>query len=423
MNIDDLIILSIDDHTVEPPDLFEHHLPAKYRDRAPRLVSDESGKEHWEFEGKEFGISGLNATVSWPKEEWGLNPSALAEMRPATYLIDERIRDMNRNGVLASMCFPSLPGFSGRRFQEAADKDLAAVMLQAYNDWHIDEWCASYPGRFMPLSIGPAWDMDALVAEVKRVAAKGSVAISMPELPHIQGLPTYQSEYWDPFFRAVCDEGLVMCLHIGMGLDAIDMGPDFAPDNFMVLSTQVTVLAVQDLLWGPAMRKYPDLKIAFSEGGIGWIPFLMDRVDRHYVNQRWTGQDFGDKMPSDVFREHALACFIYDPTSLKLFDEIGIDLIAFECDYPHSDSLWPDAPEILLEQCNGAGLSDEDIEKISWRNVARFCDYDPFAVLPKEQATVGALRALATDVDTSTVSRDEWRARYEANPTYQLAAP
>jgi predicted TIM-barrel fold metal-dependent hydrolase len=423
MNIDDLIILSIDDHTVEPPDLFEHHLPAKYRDRAPRLVSDESGKEHWEFEGKEFGISGLNATVSWPKEEWGLNPSALAEMRPATYLIDERIRDMNRNGVLASMCFPSLPGFSGRRFQEAADKDLAAVMLQAYNDWHIDEWCASYPGRFMPLSIGPAWDMDALVAEVKRVAAKGSLAISMPELPHIQGLPTYQSEYWDPFFRAVCDEGLVMCLHIGMGLDAIDMGPDFAPDNFMVLSTQVTVLAVQDLLWGPAMRKYPDLKIAFSEGGIGWIPFLMDRVDRHYVNQRWTGQDFGDKMPSDVFREHALACFIYDPTSLKLFDEIGIDLIAFECDYPHSDSLWPDAPEILLEQCNGAGLSDEDIEKISWRNVARFCDYDPFAVLPKEQATVGALRALATDVDTSTVSRDEWRARYEANPTYQLAAP
>ena len=109
-----------------------------------------------------------------------------------------------------------------------------------------------------------------------------------------------------------------MCLHIGMGLDAIDMGPEFSADLMMVLSTQVTVLAVQDLLWGPAMRKYPDLKIAFSEGGIGWIPFLMDRVDRHYVNQRWTGQDFGAKTPSEVFREHALACFIYDPTALKL---------------------------------------------------------------------------------------------------------
>jgi predicted TIM-barrel fold metal-dependent hydrolase len=422
VKVEDMIILSIDDHTVEPPDLFEHHVPAKYKDRAPRLVRDANGNEHWEFEGKEFGIFGLNATVSWPKEEWGLNPSALAEMRPAAYLIDERIRDMNCNGVLASMCFPSLPGFSGRRFQEADDKDLANVMLQAYNDWHIDEWCASYPGRFMPLSIGPAWDMDALVAEIKRVSAKGCRAISMPELPYIQGLPSYQHDYWEPFFRAICDEDLVMCLHIGMGLDAINMGPDFAPDNFMVLATQVTVLAVQDLLWGPAMRKYPDLKIAFSEGGIGWIPFLMDRVDRHYSNQKWTGQDFGTKTPSQVFREHALACFIYDPTALKLYEDIGIDIIAFECDYPHSDSLWPDAPDVLLEQCNGAGLSDDDIDKVSWKNVARFCNYDPFAVIPQEQATVGALRAQATDVDTSIVSRAEWRARYEANPTYQVAS-
>ena len=155
----------------------------------------------------------------------------------------------------------------------------------------------------------------------------------------------------------------------------------------------------------------PDFKIAFSEGGIGWIPFLLDRVDRHYVNQRWTGQDFGGKMPSEVFREHSLACFISDPTSLKLYREIGVDIIAFETDYPHSDSLWPDAPETLLSQCEGAGCSDEDIDKISWRNVARFCGYDPFAVIPKEQATVGALRAQARDVETAVISRREWRAR------------
>jgi len=200
------------------------------------------------------------------------------------------------------------------------------------------------------------------------------------------------------------------------------MGPEFSADLMMVLATQVTVLAVQDLLWGPAMRKYPDLKIAFSEGGIGWIPFLMDRIDRHYDNQRWLGQDFGGKLPSEVFREHSLACFIYDPTSLKLYDEIGLDIIAFETDYPHSDSLWPDAPEVLLEQCNGAGLPDEAIHQISWQNVARFCDYDPFAVIPKENATVGALRAQSPDVDTTTVPRAEYRARYDANPTYEAVS-
>ena len=149
---------------------------------------------------------GLNATVS--VAEGGVGDATRARWPRcdlAAYLVDERVRDMDRNGVLASMCFPSLPGFSGRRFQEAKDKDLALVMLQAYNDWHIDEWCGSHPGRFIPLSIGPIWDMDAMVAELKRVAAKGCRAISMPELPHMQGLPSYANDYWDPFFQAVCD--------------------------------------------------------------------------------------------------------------------------------------------------------------------------------------------------------------------------
>ena len=171
-----------------------------------------------------------------------------------------------------------------------------------------------------------------------------------------------------------------MCLHIGMGLDAINMGPDFSPDNFMVLSTQVTVLAVQDLLWGPAMRKYPDLKVAFSEGGIGWIPFLLDRVDRHYGNQKWTGQDFGDKTPSQVFREHSLALLHLRPDHAEARTRTsGSTSSPSRSDYPHSDSLWPDAPEVLLAQCNGPACSDDDIDKVSWSNVARFCGYDPFA--------------------------------------------
>ena len=350
----------------------------------------------------------------------GIRPQRLAEMRPGSYLVRERVRDMDRNGVLASMCFPSFVGFGGRKFVDAQDKDLALVVLTAYNDWHIDEWCGSHPGRFIPLAILPMWDMDAVVAELRRVAAKGARAVSMPEMPHLLGLPSYQNEYWDPFFTTLCDEDMVMCMHIGQGLDAINMGPDFSFDNFMVLSTQVSVLCVQDLLWGPAMRKYPGLKVAFSEGGIGWIPFLLDRVDRHYENQKWTGQDFGGKRPSEVFREHSLACFISDPTSLKLHSDIGDDIIAFETDYPHSDSLWPDAPEFLFNQCRDAGCSDELIDKISWANAARFCSYDPFAVIPREKATVGALRAQSPDVETDIVPRAEWTARFEANPPYQV---
>jgi predicted TIM-barrel fold metal-dependent hydrolase len=421
MKVDDMIIISVDDHIVEPPDMFDAHVPAKYRDRAPKLLRDAHGFDQWVYEGTTMGMVGLNATVSWPKEEWGFNPSSLAEMRPGSYLVHERVRDMDRNGVLASMCFPSFVGFAGRKFVDTQDKELALVILKAYNDWHIDEWCGSHPGRFIPLAILPMWDMDAVVSELHRVAAKGARAVSMPEMPHLLGLPSYQNDYWEPFFTALCDEDMVMCLHIGQGLDAINMGPDFSFDNFMVLSTQVSVLCVQDLLWGPAMRKYPGLRIAFSEGGIGWIPFLLDRVDRHYENQRWTGQDFGGKLPSEVLREHSLACFISDPTSLKLHSEIGDDIIAFETDYPHSDSLWPDAPEFLLKQCRDAGCSDDLIHKISWANAARFYSYDPFAVIQKKDATVGALRALSPDVETDILPRAEWTARFEANPPYQVA--
>jgi predicted TIM-barrel fold metal-dependent hydrolase len=394
--------------------MFDAHVPAKYKDQAPKNQKNEWGHDVWTFQGQAMGTVGLNAVVTWPKEEWGLDPTGFAEMRPGAYDIHERVRDMNRNGIFQSMCFPSFAGFSGRYFQQAEDQDLSLVMLSAYNDWHIDEWCAAYPGRFIPLAIVPVWNQKAMVAEVRRVAAKGCRAITMPELPHIQGLPSYHDlEYWGPLFDVCSELGVVMCLHIGQGFAAINMAPGAPIDNMIILATQVSTLAAQDLLWGGAFFKYPDLKIAWSEAGIGWIPFYLDRCDRHYTNQVWLGHDLKGKMPSEIFREHSLACYVTDPTALKVRHEIGMDIIAWECDYPHSDSIWPDAPEFLINEFNGAGLTDAEMNKITWENTARFFDLDPFSIIKKEQSSVGALRALATDVDTTVRSRKEWRQRFE----------
>jgi predicted TIM-barrel fold metal-dependent hydrolase len=412
VNLDDMILVSIDDHVVEPPDMFERHVPSKWADQAPRVVRGDDGVERWIFQDRETGLIGLNAVVSWPPEEWGFDPANQAEMRPGAYDVHERVRDMDRNGVLGSMCFPSFAGFSGSHLGQARD-EVSAVMVQAYNDWHIDEFAASHPGRFIPLAIAPNWDTELCVAEIHRVAAKGAKGIALPELPHIEGLPSYHDmEFWGPIFGALSDTGLVMCLHIGQGFAAINGAPDGPVDNFIILATQVSVLAAQDLLWGPAMRSYPDLKIAWSEAGIGWIPFYLDRCDRHYTNQRWLDRDFGGKLPSDVFREHSLACFVTDRVALKVRHDIGIDIIAWECDYPHSDCIWPDAPEKIHAELVGAEASDEDIDKITWQNSCRFFDWDPFATVSRDDATVGALRARATDVDTSVRSRKEWAALF-----------
>jgi predicted TIM-barrel fold metal-dependent hydrolase len=418
MNTSDMILISIDDHVIEPPTMFDAHVPAKYRDLAPRIVRDEHGIESWAFQGAVNGSMGLNAVVSWPKNEWGMDPTTFAEMRPGAYDVDERIRDMNHNGILASMNFPTMAGFSGKFFHQAPDKVLSLHMLKAYNDWHIDEWCASHPGRFLGCGLLPIWDPSAMVDEIHRLRSKGFLAVTLPELPHVENWPSYHNlDYWGPVFTALSETGLVMCLHIGQGFNAINSAPDAPIDNLIIISGQVSVLAAQGLLWGGAFVRYPDLKVAWSEGGIGWIAFYLNRCDRHYTNQTWLGHDFGDKLPSEIFREHSLACYISDPAALRIRDVVGIDTIAWECDYPHSDSIWPGAPEFLLGELDAADCTDEEIDKITWANSARFLDYDPFAHISKADATVGALRAESPDVDETVRPRAEWRARYELAQT------
>jgi predicted TIM-barrel fold metal-dependent hydrolase len=417
MQMDDMILVSIDDHMIEPPDMYENHVPKTWLDQAPKVVRNEQGVDEWVFQGERTSTPfGMAATVGWPREEWGFNPGAYSELRPGCFDVHERVRDMNANGVLASMNFPTMAGWNARTFAESHDKEVALVMLQAYNDWVIDEWCAAYPGRFIPLGIVPMWDPELAAAEVHRIAKKGCRAVSMLETPHANGYQSYLSGYWDPVLQALCDENMVLCLHIGAGFEVINRPAEAPIDHLMVLACQISAITAQDLLFGPTLRRFPELRVALSEGGIGWIPFYLDRVDRHFTNQGWLhgADDFGGKLPSEVFRDHILACYITDPSGLLLRDRIGIDIIAWECDYPHTDTTWPESPEFAWKEFQDAGCSDEEIHKIAWQNACRFFDWDPFAHTARDQASVGALRALAKDVDVTRMSKDEWRTRNEA---------
>jgi predicted TIM-barrel fold metal-dependent hydrolase len=289
-------------------------------------------------------------------------------------------------------------------------------MLQAYNDWVLDEWCAAYPGRFIPLCIVPMWDPNLAADEVRRVAKKGCRSISMLETPHANGYPSYLSGYWDPVMQACSEENIILSLHIGAGFEVIQRAPEAPVDHLMVLACQISAITAQDLLFGPTLRQFPDLKVALSEGGIGWIPFYFDRIDRHYGNQQWLHHEnnFGGRLPSEFFRERVLACYITDPSGLALRDRIGIDMIAWECDYPHTDTTWPESPEFAWKEFQDAKCSAEEINKITWENTCRFFDWDPFKHTPKDQTTVGALRALAKDVDVTRMPKEEWRKRNEA---------
>jgi predicted TIM-barrel fold metal-dependent hydrolase len=393
-------------------------MPAKYRDQAPRLVSNPDGADQWIFQGEATGTAGLSAVVSLPKEEWGFTPTDITQMRPGCYDVAERVKDMDANGMLAGMNFPTFAGFAGTHVAKAADQELAAATIAAWNDWAIDEVAGENPGRFLPMAILPHYDIEASVAEVHRVAAKGAIAVSIPEAPYGIGLPSFGSGHWDPVFAALLDTGIIPCMHIGGAFGLIQRPTDVPPlpDDIIILAPQVMAVTTTDIILGGLLQRFPDLKFALSEGGIGWVSFFLDRLDRHMTNHAWTHLDKlpPGKTPTEMWREHFLACFITDPSALRVRDRIGVESLAWECDYPHSDCTWPNSPELLHTELEAAGCSDEDIDMITWQNVARFFDYDPFAAIPKEQATVGALRARAAveGVDTRETTKAEYSRRY-----------
>ncbi len=400
MNVEDLILVSVDDHVIEPAGMFDAHIPEKYRDRAPRVLTDSDGSEYWQFEDERAAYMGLNAVAGCPPEEYGLNPTRYDQMRPGCYDVHERVRDMSANGVLASLNFPTFPHFCGQLFSRCKDKDLAINVVRAYNDWHIDEWCGAYPDRFIPCAISPFWDPELMAAEIRRTAAKGCHAVTFSENPEKLGHPSLHSDHWDPFWKACEETNTVVCLHIGSSSTLLLTATDAPADVMISITPMNSFLALNDLMWTPICQKFPGIKLAMSEGGIGWIPYALERMDYVYEHHHaWTGAEFGGDRPSDVYRKHIITCFIDDASGLEQRHRVGVDSITWECDYPHSDSTWPHSPELLGKAIHD--IPDGEVDKITHLNAMRAYQFDPFAIRPRERCTVGALRAEAADVDVS----------------------
>ncbi|MGL5839313.1 MAG: amidohydrolase family protein [Sphingorhabdus sp.] len=403
MKLDDMVIISVDDHVVEPANMFDQHIPLAQRELAPRLERDEHGADFWVYEDMRVPNIGLNAVAGRVPEEYGCEPQSLEQMRRGAWDVHARIGDMNVNGLLASLNFASFPGFDGALFLGAKDKNNALTVIKAYNDWHIDEWCAAYPGRFIPLAILPLWDPVLAAEEIRRVVTKGCRAISFPDNPAGRGLPSLHNECWEPIWKICAELGVTICCHIGTGSTPPHPSME-SPIDAWIIGMPISIsISAADWLHLKALHRYPDLKIALSEGGIGWVPYFLERADFSYHHHKaWTNADFGKRLPSEVFREHFITCFIDDKFGMKNRHEIGIETICYECDYPHSDSVWPHAPERLFE--NFVGMTDDEIDLVTHKNAMRFFHFDPFAILGQPNCTVGALRAQATNVDVTPVS-------------------
>jgi predicted TIM-barrel fold metal-dependent hydrolase len=356
-------LISVDDHILEPAHLWVDRVPARDRDRAPQLIQD-GAQEYWTYDGKKMHSSGLSAVAGKSKEEFSPEPVTYAEMRPGCYDPKARIEDMDRAGILASLCFPTLPRFCGQLFMEASDREFGFVCLQAYNDFILDEWCAAAPGRYIPLILIPMWDPLLAVKEMERCAAKGATAFAFSENPAPLGLPTIHDagRYWDPVMAAASDIGMVASMHVGSSSQVPQIAPDSPFMANLAWGAVRTSGAMLSWLFSGMFTRHPGLKIALSEGEIGWMPYFLERAEQVVDKQRhWVakGQTFMSHAATDVdmdtldiralFKEHVYGCFIEDHHGIASLDELGTDNVMCETDYPHSDSTWPRCIEVAKE--------------------------------------------------------------------------
>ena len=355
-------IISVDDHLVEPADLWTSRLPEKLRDKGPHIVMApiagtpivdgamyiespaEEGKvvPWWRYEEHWYSIKRAIAAAGYSADEVTMDAVGFDEMRPGCWQPAERLKDMTANHIEASLCFPNYPRFAGQIFLRANDKEVALLCVKAYNDFMVDEWCAGSGGRLVPVCIVPLWDVDLAVAEVNRNAARGVKAVAFSECPAWLGLPSIHSGYWDPFFAACADTATVVSMHIGSGTRTTQTSSD-APTAVGATSIFMNSAASMiDFLLSPVLMKFPTLKLFYAEAQIGWIPFVLDRIDDVWETHRWSlGDAASPEPPSTYYYRQVASCFFKDPVGLKLLDEVGRDNIMFETDYPHQDGTFP----------------------------------------------------------------------------------
>ncbi len=355
-------IISVDDHLIEHPKVWTDRLPEKYKEDGPQIIETPEGHHVWRYQGEIYPYIGLNAVAGKEPKDFGLEPVRYDQMIPGCYDPDERIKDMDIDGVQAALCFPSFPGFGGGVFHRSKDKELALETVKAWNDFMVDEWCATDPERLIPLAILPTWDVDLAVAEFKRAAERGARTVSFPDAPAALGMPGWESEYWYPVFDVANETGVSLSLHFGSGSFVPGFGgsasaafpnPENAQESSFVaqipLYSTNLMWAVSEIAFSGSLQKFPNLKILLAEGGIGWLPYLTERIDYTWERHRYyTGIDQVTR-PSELIHKHFWGCYIDDNHGIANRHEIGVDRILVEVDYPHSDSQWPHSRKIIGE--------------------------------------------------------------------------
>ncbi len=359
---DDDALVSADSHVVPLPSFWREYLPARWRDRAPRIESTDAG-DVTVFEGRRTPVMAINSIAGKPRDGQGFAYRRFAEQVPGGHDPRARLADQDRDGVAAEVLYGGGP-------LATADHELFVASHAAYNDWLAD-YCGVAPQRLLGVAYVPCDDPDAAAAEIRRTRRKGLRGALLPAVPAggASGA-SWADPRWDPVWRALVDAGMPAGLHVGFGFarrHRFDGGAAFMTDVVMTKLEMAAPLA--DLVFGGVLQRWPALRVVSVEAYVGWLPFVLEYMD-HAARVHGYWNDCGlTAPPSTYLRRQLYATFIEDPVGLRERHVLGVDNLMWSSDYPHGESTFPDSRGFVARTF--AAVPPEETRKMVAGNARR----------------------------------------------------
>jgi len=353
-------VVSTDCHANEPPDLWEKRIEPKYRERVPRIITDDKGVQWRYCEGYR---PDRVRVMSFEGEDW-VRSKAGAD--PA-----ERMRDNERDGIDVELIFPN----KGLAMWATPDPVFSQAQCRVWNDWAWEQFGPYMPKLFPVASIATG-DLDGAIAEIERTAKMGFRCLSLPCKPiwgaHDVDHVNYNLPHFDPMWRVIEETGMPITFHVSTGRDPrAARGNGGAVINYVTHSLSPTIEPVANLCSSGVLERFPKIRFATVEAGIGWVPWLLDAMDEAYRKHHMWVRPKLQGMPSDYYRAHGFSTFQEDPSGLWLAERYKLDdNFMWANDYPHHEGTWPHSAEAVERTMYM--LTDAQRAKILGLNAARF---------------------------------------------------
>lgn len=360
-------VVDADTHYSEPHDLWTSRVPDKYKELVPHVVDDGKGGECWIYNGGDvlYPRAGAGSVIrkDGTKQallDWDMQNDSMPidKIHPGSYDVDARLELMDTQGIWAHIMYPNLTGFGAHKLIQLENQELARIIVSVYND-AVAELQEKSGQRLFPMALIPFWNIDEAVKEMHRAHAMGLRGITMSSEPHSsKKLPDLTDRHWDPLFEAAAELELPINFHVGasdFGIDAYNKGswPGLDKVGKWVVGSVLLELhnsqVLANLLTSDILVRHPKVKFVSVESGIGWIPYVLERLEYQLLESSLDGREWGQPSPTELFRRQVYGCFWFEEVGPKLtLERIGFDNVLFESDFPHPTCLYPSPVEHAL---------------------------------------------------------------------------